>query len=577
MHRRSASLFFFLLVTLVSTAALSAPRDKAAGEKIDEAINQYYLATQFDKAEAILTGTIKACGDKCSPAVIAKAWMYVGVVRGSGKSDQAGAKEAFQKAVDIDPNVKLDGALATPETKKTFESVSAGGGGTTEPPAETPTEKPKKHRHTEDEAGSMTCTPEVREVQTRRVIPVSCTTDEEGAVRGELKYKAFGEDSWKTVKMHHKGDYWQGEVPCSGTELVGPLKLYVRVQDKDRDTVDSWGSKSKPVEFAIKAHTDSEAPAYPDKDAPDRCKAKIECPPGMTGPQCPQNQERGSKVWGDSCGETQECQSGLVCANGQCDTAQACDIDADCATGKCIAGTCQSGGGGGPSGPYKKNWIGVHAALDMAIIGGTDVCSVDSQANSGYACFYTDGPESGTQYAGVPEPGRADSITTGFSLATARVMLSYDRAITPNIMLGARLGYAFNGGPDSNGKSFLPFHAEARLSYWIGKNVLAKKGLRPYVALGGGMAQVDAKLPVTIVDCPLTDDACVNGAPGQNTGTQRSLDAYKKLGQSFITIGGGAMYALTPNSGLQLNVNIMFMLPTSGQVIEPSLGYVFGL
>ena len=37
------------------------------------------------------------------------------------------------------------------------------------------------------------------------------------------------------------------------------------------------------------------------------------------------------------------------------------------------------------------------------------------------------------------------------------------------------------------------------------------------------------------------------------------------------------MYAFTKNSGLQLNVNFMFMLPTSGQVIEPSLGYVFGL
>ncbi len=37
------------------------------------------------------------------------------------------------------------------------------------------------------------------------------------------------------------------------------------------------------------------------------------------------------------------------------------------------------------------------------------------------------------------------------------------------------------------------------------------------------------------------------------------------------------MYALTPNSGLQLNLNIMFMLPTSGQVLEPSIGYVFGL
>ncbi|HET9953066.1 MAG TPA: hypothetical protein VFQ61_01110, partial [Polyangiaceae bacterium] len=55
-------------------------RDAAANRKIDEAINTHYLATDFDKAEAVLTGTIKACDDKCSPQTLAKAWMYVGIV-----------------------------------------------------------------------------------------------------------------------------------------------------------------------------------------------------------------------------------------------------------------------------------------------------------------------------------------------------------------------------------------------------------------------------------------------------------------------------------------------------------------
>ncbi len=49
--------------------------------------------------------------------------MYVGIVRGSGKNDQAGAKEAFQKALGTDPTVKLDTQLATPETQKTFEGL----------------------------------------------------------------------------------------------------------------------------------------------------------------------------------------------------------------------------------------------------------------------------------------------------------------------------------------------------------------------------------------------------------------------------------------------------------------------
>jgi hypothetical protein len=92
-------------------------RDAAANRKVDEAINMHYLATDFDKAEGVLMGTVKACEDKCSPQTLARAWMYIGIVRGSGKSNIGGAKEAFQSAVALDASVKLDVALATAETQ----------------------------------------------------------------------------------------------------------------------------------------------------------------------------------------------------------------------------------------------------------------------------------------------------------------------------------------------------------------------------------------------------------------------------------------------------------------------------
>jgi hypothetical protein len=56
-----------------------------------------------------------------------------------------------------------------------------------------------------------------------------------------------------------------------------------------------------------------------------------------------------------------------------------------------------------------------------------------------------------------------------------------------------------------------------------------------------------------------------------------TLDAYRKLGQGFVTIGGGAMYAFGKNHGLVLNLNFMYMLPSSGIVFEPSVGYELGL
>ncbi len=434
----------------------------------------------------------------------------------------------------------------------------------------------------------MDCTPKITEVQTRRPIPISCTTEEE-AVKAELRYKAFGSEKWESVKMNKRGDFFQAQVPCSATMLAGTLRVYVRAHDSAGDIVDTFGSKSKPFEVNIVPQTDAEPPAFPDKDPPARCAEEVECPPDFPG--CKSGGGGGTKGWGSSCEETSECKEGLSCINGSCETAQKCDIDADCSAGKCVDAVRDAGAG--PSGPYKKNWLGFHVGWDLALMGGDDVCSQASQADEGYACFY-EGTEE--QYNFHPQPGRANAITTGIAPATVRVMLSFDRAFTPNITVGARLGYAFNGGPPSGSPDpvdFMPFHAEVRGTYFLGKDPLAKKGLRPYVHIGGGLAQVDAKLPVTIVDCatpegqpsvkppngPADPDDYASCASGGPTSPKQvtSLDAYKKLGQQFVTIGGGAVYALTPNSGFQLNLNLQYMLPTTGVVVQPSVGYIFGL
>ena len=186
-------------------------RDNAATKKIDEAINEHYLATDFDKAEQVLTGTITACGDKCSPPVIARAWMYVGIVRGSGKNDQAGAKEAFQKALATDPATKLDVQLATPETQKTFNDL--GGAGVAAVAA-----APAAANDDAGDKGGLKCTPDVRELQTLRPIPLECTSDEEVASM-EIRYKSFGSNEWKVVKMKKVGDAFRGEVPCDANGL----------------------------------------------------------------------------------------------------------------------------------------------------------------------------------------------------------------------------------------------------------------------------------------------------------------------------------------------------------------------
>jgi hypothetical protein len=593
-RRLSIRLLCLALITFFTLPALAQfTRDNAASKKIDEAINEHYLATDFDKAEAVLTGTINACGDKCSPAVIAKAWMYVGIVRGSGKNDQSGAKDAFQKALALDPSVKLDTQLATPETQTTFGNL---GGSGAPVPAEKPAGKAAAAAPANEDAGDkggLKCTPDVREVQTRRPIPMQCTSDEEAASM-ELRYKPFGADAWKTVKMKKKDDAFRGEIPCDATGSAGALKVYVRAKDAAGESVDSFGSKSKPVEIQLSETSAAEPPAYDGEEAPARCVAKEECPPDFPG--CQDKPKRGEKDWGAACDNSMECKEGLLCNGGTCEAAPACETNADCETGTCVDNKCSigdAGGGGGGGAAFKKNWIGLHFAQDVAIIGGSDVCSVNSQANNGYACYATGTTDQ--PYNGNPYPGAG--IATGTAVATHRILASFDHAFSPNITLGGRVGFAFGGGPPAGktattaGTAFLPAHLEARLAYWFGKNVLAKKGLRPYVHVGGGLAQVDAKVKVRITDCTvsptLPDDGsltapaylCSQGKPGAySVGSlpQKDLDAWKKMGQGFLTAGGGVMYAFKENIGAQLNLNLMVMLPTTGVVIQPSLGVVYG-
>ena len=574
MYRRLSILLLCLaLFTFFTLPAFAQyTRDNAASKKIDEAINEHYLATDFDKAEQVLTGTINACGDKCSPAVIGKAWMYVGIVRGSGKNDQAGAKDAFQKALAADPATKLDAQLATPETQKTFNDLGGAGG------AAAAVAAPAAANEDAGDKGGLKCTPDVRELQTLRPIPFDCTSDEEVASM-EIRYKSFGSEEWKTIKMKKAGDAFRGEVPCDATSTAGTLKVFVRAKDAAGESVDSFGSKAKPVEFMASENTTATPPAYPGEAAPARCMAKEECPPDFPG--CQAGPARGNKGWGVACESTNECKIGLECGNdGTCETPAACETNADCESGVCNDNKCTSGDSA-PAAAYKKNWVGLHFGQDIAIIGGTDVCSASSRANDGYACF-----DEGTEnaYTGNPFPGAG--ISTGTVIATRRLLLSFDRTITRNLTLGVRLGYAFGGGPAVSGKSFLPFHGELRAAYWFGKGVFAKKGFRPYIHLGGGIAQVDGKVKVRVADCPETlDDAtynkCIAGDKSvanedYNVTVARPMDVWRKMGQGFITAGGGVMYAFTPTIGAQLNVNLMYMLPSSGVVIQPSLGVAYG-
>ena len=566
-----------LLFATLSFGASAAPKDAAANAKIEEAINVHYLATDFAKAEGQLLGVVKACGkDGCGPAIVGRAWMYIGLVRGSGKNDLAGARDAFNKAKAADGSTALDKALATPEVQGEFDAVfgegaaDAGGAGGGDGVAAMLAAAGGTAGECSPAAGG--------EIEIRRPIPLSCKAPA-GAVKAVLAYKEFGGTQFANLPMTLQNGQFRSPIPCSATKMEGALLYVVVMKDAAGATVSTVGSLEQPAQLNIVKTTTQPPPAFPGEAPPARCAEEVECPPGMPG--CTRS---GGGGWGDSCTPAEPCKAGLFCASGTCENAPSCELDSDCDSGRCSNGFCDMGdssSGGGGGGKLRKLWVGVHVAADAHFFSsGNDVCGPNSIGNQQYSCYYNQYPTTAIQDTpgapgGIPTgTGQGGSINGGTALATIRVMASLDYAVIPTVTVGGRVGYAFNGGPpaanygnqggvavlDPNpGKKFLPFHLELRGAYWF--KSLGQPGWHPYVAVGGGLAQVDAKLKVQVAD---------------PKGTIYYADAYKRLGQGFLTVAPGAVFPLSGNLGVQVNLNLMYMLPVSGIVVEPSLGMIVG-
>ncbi len=266
-----------------------------------------------------------------------------------------------------------------------------------------------------------------------------------------------------------------------------------------------------------------------------------------------------------SSSETNDCPPGFPgCKSNAAGTT--CSTNDDCSGGEtCHDGTCSGGGGEEEAAEDitpKANWLSLAVEEDLLLLPSANkVCA----GGSGYTCFASNGD----YFSQAPLTGAntADSVNGGLSPATTRFLVGYDRAFGRNFTLGARVGFAIGGGPTRpGGTGFLPLHLEGRATYWIGHNALAHKGFRFFALVAGGAAEVDSSLAAFAY----SQNAAANSAPGQ-------YQAWKKTGQAFGAVGLGTMFAITPNSGIVLEIRAMELFPTSGTAIGAQLGYTFGL
>ena len=582
-------LAFVLLTGLITIPAVADPnRDAATLKKIDEAVNVHYIAAQFDKAENVLLAAIKACGAKaCSGEVIAKAYVYVGVIRGNSKGDLPGAHQAFEKAVAADPNVTLDPTLVTPAVLAEFSKVTgkesdASPIAAEAPPteaADVPPEPTKKESTLPRVApvGELRCGPATGQViQTARPVPIHCERME-NVVRGELYYKPVGADEYTAVlmKFNTTNATLRAEVPCDALTKKGTLNVYVIAQDGNKDMVDTFGNALSPVQYQIVDKTKEKPPSYPGEAAPKRCTEAMYADEPGAGP-------------GEVCTEEKPCRKSQYCSSGVCKKAPTCDTNPDCESGKCIEGLCEMPQDYASSSSFRRFLVGLNIAQDFWLAtSSSNVCGAANAANGDYNCY-----NAGSSHINLSSnpavtnvlPNQAQSsgsVKTALHPATTRILASVDYALTPDVTVGARLGLAVNSPPPTihyNGdkppnqnKNFFAEHIELRVAYWL--TPLDKPGLHPYIGISAGAAEVDAKVNLTAYYVPAAGDTCpkVSGRY-----CAKKLDAWRKMGLGFAGLNFGGLMKLGNRHNVVLNVNALYMLPSTGIVLEPSLGYLFG-
>ena len=218
-----------------------------------------------------------------------------------------------------------------------------------------------------------------------------------------------------------------------------------------------------------------------------------------------------------------------------------------------------------PTSKFAKNWLSLHFEQDFLIYSGKDnVCASNAAGTvepAHFACF-----QGGTQFGYAPgqdiPAGPGNRVSGGVGRATSRVLLGFDRLLGANVSLGLRVGFAFGGAPTSRSNDkFLPLHAELRANYWFGSDPFQSSGVRPYVSLSGGLAEVDGHVLVEYYD--------VNQKKG-------SLDAWRKTGKTFAGLGFGMMIPFAGNNGIVPEVRVMQMLGAPGTAFDFALGYAYG-
>jgi hypothetical protein len=485
--------FFAVAVLFAATALGDAATERAARALRKKAIEHDSLNVDYPAAIKKLQAAVAKCGAvKCGQKLRASLVRDLGAMQVLGGDVPAG-QASFDRAALLDPTMLLDPAYANPtlqgmwsasvkkavggDTAPTSSGSGAAGGAGTQP------------------TGDFVHAP-LPEALVRTPLPVYVEyPGSEKLTRVALKYKGASASDWKALDMQKVGSGYGALIPCTD---VGEGDMQYTLQGyAGDDVVATSGTRAKPYTVPVKAQIAGAPPSLPGQDPPKQCAETVApvCPPDSPGCNAPKKDD-------------------AVAERAPTETPEANDKDA------------------GEEEAFPRIWVGFDVGFDLFLMSaGTDVCQLNAAGTGPLSGrYYCVDPDSNVNVPGAvgtlnpPADPRSwnasirhgvdDALAGGIAPGNLRLMLSFDYAVTQNVLVGLRAGYVlftYPGGnpaaPASPSAPFAPLHFEARFTYLVGRNALTTPGVHPMFYVGAGVAEADAKLAVLT---SLDKNACPN-------------------------------------------------------------------
>lgn len=513
------------LAALASTSTANAlnPSTEAAAKAALKRASERYLATDFASAAGVLRKAVRACGGaRCSGATKAALLRDLGVMQ-LRQGDRASAQKSFTDALAIEPGLTLGADFDTPDVRAAFDSAKGGGGESVEPPP----------------AGDFTHVP-ATEQKANTPLPVYAEISGTAVSHVRIKYKGAAMDDWVRLEMKRIGQGWGALIPCEAV-TVGTMRYWIQGVDADGNPAAGSGDARHPFEVPIRREIASEAPHLPGRAPPASCDE------------------------GEPSAESSAEHGASAAASGETET----------------RGTERQASGGPSS--YARWWVGVAGAIDfLSLPGGNNLCTLNSGATpanaSGYYCTNPDGSNFPNRINSAQNvsliPGQAGEVAGGVHPGNLRALIAVDYALSPQVLIGGRLGYVLNAYPSGGAAvtehhAFGPrIHAEARGTYVFGDSPLAHEGFAPTVFLSLGAAEFDGHV-VSMVSMNQKS----SGVP-----ISQPVDIWLTSGPWFVAAGGGARYQFSARAAFNAAVRVNVALGGVGALFTygPEIAFQYG-